>query len=142
MGEELVINKSIEIHALSSRVWEVLTDPALIKQFFTGAETITNWKIDSEIFFIHLYEGKEFVNKGIILRFVPNQVLSYTYWTAFSDSEDKPENYTTISYTLQEMNGKTSLSLLQTNFRNSAWYEALKTGWDTVLLKIKDIAEQ
>jgi uncharacterized protein YndB with AHSA1/START domain len=138
----LSIQKSIAINASSLKVWDVLTNPAMIKQFFTGAETITNWQIGAEIVFIHWYEKKEFRNKGVILQFLPNQVLGYTYWTAFSNTEDKPENYTTITYTLEEANGKTKLSLLQTNFKNNAWYEGLQTGWDMVLDKIKDIAEQ
>jgi uncharacterized protein YndB with AHSA1/START domain len=138
----LSILKSIDINASPLKVWDVLTNPAMIKQFFTGAQTITNWQIGSEIVFIHWYEEKEFRNKGTILQFLPNKVLSYTYWTAFSNTEDKPENYTTITYTLEEMNGKTKLSLAQTNFKNAAWYEGLQAGWDIVLIKIKEMAEQ
>ncbi len=138
----LSILKSIDINASPLKVWEVLTNPAMIRQYFTGAETITNWKVGTEIVFIHWYEEKELRNKGVILQFLPNQVLSYTYWTAFSGTADKPENYTTITYTLEEGNGKTTLSLLQTNFKNGPWYEGLQTGWDMVVNKIKAIAEE
>ena len=141
MSPDLVITKSIDIDSTSMKVWQVLTDPEMIKQYFTGAETITNWQIGSEIRFIHSYEGQEFKNKGVILNFDPYHVLSYTYWTAFSNTEDKPENYTTITYTLVELNGKTKLTLTQTNFKSIEWYQGLEVGWNTVLAKMKEIAE-
>ena len=67
-------------------------------------------------------------------------MLRYTYWTAFSNTEDKPENYTTITYTLTEINGKTKLGLTQTNFKDIAWYKGLEVGWNVVLEKIKELA--
>ena len=142
MIQDLTILKSIEINSSSSKVWCVLTDPEMIKQYFTGAETITNWEIGSEIIFIHIYEGREFKNRGIILDFNPRHLLSYTYWTAFSNTEDKPENYTTIDYTLTEIDNTTRLTLKQKNFQSVEWYQGLQMGWNTVLSKIKEIAER
>ena len=142
MSRDLAILKSIDINSSPIKVWNVLTNPEMIEQYFTGAETITNWEIGSEIIFIHIYEGQEFKNKGVILDFNPSHLLSYTYWTAFSNTEDKPENYTTITYTLTEVNDKTKLTLKQTNFKSVEWYQGLETGWNTVLAKIKEIAER
>ena len=140
MSLDLVISKSIDIHATPSRVWDVLIDPKMITKYYSGAVTETDWKIGSEIIFTHIYEGKEFRNKGVILNFDPNHLLRYTYWTAFSNTEDKPENYTTITYTLTEINGKTKLGLIQTNFKDIDWYKGLEAGWNVVLEKIKELA--
>jgi len=79
MSTELVISKSIYIFSTPSRVWEVLTNPEMITQYFTGAKTETTWEIGSEITFTHVYEGREFKNKGVILNFEPNHLLRYTY---------------------------------------------------------------
>lgn len=141
MSTDLMISKSIVIFSTASKVWEVLISPEMIRQYFTGAETETSWQIGSEITFTHIYEGKEFKNKGVILNFEPNRVLRYTYWTAFSNTEDKPENYTTITYNLTEIDDKTILSLTQTNFKNAEWHKALEIGWDQVLEKMKELAE-
>jgi uncharacterized protein YndB with AHSA1/START domain len=141
MSTDLVISKSIDIFSAASKVWEVLIKPEMIAQYFTGAETVTTWQVGSEITFAHIYEGKEFINKGVILNFEPNKLLRYTYWTAFSNTEDKPENYTTITYDLTEINDKTQLRLTQTNFKNAEWYKALEIGWDQVLEKMKELAE-
>jgi len=141
MSTDLMISKSIDIFSTASNVWEVLIKPEMIKQYFTGAEAVTSWQIGSEITFTHVYEGKEFINKSVILNFEPNKLLRYTYWTAFSNTEDKPENYTTITYDLTETNDKTILGLTQTNFKNPEWYKALEIGWDQVLEKMKELAE-
>ncbi len=142
MSTELVISKFIDISSSLSRVWEVLTNPEMITQYFTGAKTVTTWGIGSEITFIHIYKEKEFINKGIILNFEPNHLLRYTYWTVFSNTEDKPENYTIITYDLTGMGDKTRLNFNQTNFKNIEWYHALEIGWDQVLEKMRELAEQ
>ena len=139
MSTGLAISKSIDIFSTPSRVWDVLIKPEMINQYFTGAETVTSWQIGSEITFTHIYEGKEIKNKGVILNFDPNHLLRYTYWTAFSNTEDKPENYTTITYTLTEINGKTKLGLTQTNFKDIDWYKGLEVGWNAVLEKINGL---
>jgi len=141
MSTDLAISKSIDIFSTASKVWEVLIKPEMITQYFTGAETVTSWQIGSEITFNHIYQGKEFKNKGVILNFEPNKLLRYTYWTAFSNTEDKPENYTTITHDLTETNNITKLSLTQTNFKNAEWHKALEIGWDKVLEKMKELAE-
>jgi len=141
MSTDLVISKSIEIFSTASKVWQVLIKPEMITQYFTGAETVTSWQVGSEITFIHIYEGKEFKNKGVILNFEPNKLLRYTYWTGFSNTEDRAENYTTITYDLAEKSDKTQLHLTQTNFKNAEWYKALEIGWDQVLEKMKELAE-
>ena len=41
-----------------------------------------------------------------------------------------------------ESDNKTKLTFTQTNFKNKEWYEALETGWDMVLVKMKEIAER
>lgn len=142
MNVNLIISKSIIIASNPSAVWDVLINPEKIKQYFTGAETLTNWQPGGEIIFIHNYEQQEFRNKGVILNFETNHLLRYTYWTAFSGSEDKPENYTVITYILTTVDNMTKLSFTQTNFKNKEWYTALETGWDIVLAKIKEIAEK
>ena len=141
MSLDLTILKAININSAPAKVWEVLTNPEMIDQYFIGAKTITNWEIGSAIKFIHVYEGKEFINKGVILAFNPGHLLSYTYWTAFSNTEDRTENYTTITYTITRVNDITKLTLKQTNFKSTEWYQGLETGWNTVLAKIKEIAE-
>ena len=141
MKPVMKISKSININSSPSLIWDALINPEKIKQYFSGVETITDWQVGNQIIFTHTYEGKVFINKGVILDFDSNRLLRYTYWTAFSNTEDKPENYTIITYLLNEMNDSTNLMLTQTNLKNEEWYLNLDIGWNTVLSKIKDLVE-
>ncbi len=35
-----------------------------------------------------------------------NKILSYSYWSGFSGLEDKPENYSLVTYTLESSDDK------------------------------------
>jgi uncharacterized protein YndB with AHSA1/START domain len=136
------INKSIEINTIASKVWNALINPDIITQYFPGVETITNWKVGSELIFVHHHQGKQMKDKGTILDFVPPHLLRHTYWTPFSGLEDNPGNYTTVTYSLAEENHKTILTVTQTNFNNEEWYKNSLAGWDDVLSTIKQIVER
>ena len=43
---------------------------------------------------------------------------------------------------MTEVDDKTKLSLTQTNFKNTEWYQALEIGWDQVLEKMRELAEE
>jgi uncharacterized protein YndB with AHSA1/START domain len=141
MDNEYEISKCIRINSSPPEVWDVLTNPDKISQYFSGAETISDWQAGSAILFHHEYEGEKFTNKGKILAIQPNHLLIYTYWTKYSQTEDLPENYTTMSYALDRLDNMTTLTFTQSNIKNRQWFEGLQTGWDTVLSKIKEIAE-
>ena len=56
----LIVSESIEIHEAPSKVWDALTNPEIIKKYLFGTETITDWKVGSEIIFQGEYgENKE-----------------------------------------------------------------------------------
>ena len=136
------IFKTVDINAAVPAVWDTLINPEKIAMYYTGAQTITNWQVGSEVLFIHHYEGGTFTNKGIILANDPSHLLSYTYWTVFSNTEDKPENYTVIIFKMETNGDQTKLIFRQSNFKNEVWYKGMETGWDMVLHKMKEIAEK
>ena len=57
MPQELTLTKSIKINASTATVWEALTNPELIKQYFFGTECISDWK--KEALFFTKVCGKE-----------------------------------------------------------------------------------
>ncbi|WP_162915528.1 SRPBCC family protein [Paraflavitalea soli] len=135
------IIKSIEINTAASKVWNALINPDIIIQYFPGVETQTDWKPGNEIRFIHQQQGQSVSDKGIILDFVPPHLLRHTYWTPFSGLDDKPEHYTTVSYSLSETDNRTILTVTQTNFNSEEWWRNSQAGWDDVLTTIKKIVE-
>src|SRR5258706_6479457 len=111
MDHSLGIEKSILIRTTRSKIWKALTDPAIIKEYLFGTETITDWKVGSELIFQGEWEGKIYKDKGHILEIIPESLLSYDYWSGFSGMADVPENYATVTYTLQEEEGGIRLTI-------------------------------
>ena len=143
MRHDLTVSKSVEINAEPARVWNALTNPEIIKEYLFGTETITDWKVGSEIIFQGEYEGQKYLDKGIIKEIILNKALSYSYWSGFSGLEDKPENYSLITYTLEGSgNKKTKFTWTQKGYANEQSYEHSKNGMEEFLASIKAIIEK
>src|ERR1043166_289644 len=113
MSPKLTAHAQIEIKAPSYLVWKALIDPVQIKKYFFGTEAISTWEEGSSLIFKGEWKGKTYEDKGTILKKDPNKLLQYEYWSSMSGIEDKPENYVTITYELNEKDGVTTLNLTQ-----------------------------
>jgi len=141
MDTSLEVEDSILIHASPTKIWKALTDPSLIKEYLFGTETITDWKVGSDLTFQGEWEGQSYKDKGHILECTPEKILSYDYWSGFSGMEDLPENYSTITYTLEEAGEDVRLRVSQKGFATKENQEHSEKGWSQVLAKIQEIAE-
>jgi uncharacterized protein YndB with AHSA1/START domain len=142
MKKELAVNKSVRIGAPSANVWKALTDPAVIKQYLFGTQVITDWKVGGSIVFTGNYQGKEYRDKGTILRFAPEKVLEHTYWSGFSRLPDIPENYSVVTYQLSPEGNETLLTLTQSNFADETSCNHSSENWDGVLQAMKKLVEE
>jgi len=141
MRTDLKITKSISINATKDKVWDVLTNPAKIKKYLFGTETVTDWKPGSPIVFQGEWQGQSYKDKGTILNIRRNQLLEYDYWSSFSGLEDKPENYSKITFTLEKKDSICYLSLIQSGFADEKSQKHSMENWIQVLEKFKQIAE-
>jgi len=143
MRNDLQVSESIEINVAPSNVWHALTTPEIIKEYLFGTETVSNWKVGSEIIFQGEYEGHKYRDHGIILENILHEKISYSYWSGFSGLEDKPENYSTVIYTL-ENNGtnKTKFTWTQKGFANEQAQQHSASGMTGFLKKIKEVIER
>jgi uncharacterized protein YndB with AHSA1/START domain len=139
--KELILNKSIGIHAPTAKVWETLTRPELIKQWLYGTNAISDWKIGSPILFTGNWQGAEYKDKGTILDFKAEKILRYDYWSAFSGLPDSPENYSIIAFELASNDNFTMLTLTQTNFANETMYTHSEKNWDATRDTMKKLIE-
>jgi uncharacterized protein YndB with AHSA1/START domain len=142
MSKNIIAKVQITIQAPATRVWEALTTPALIKQYFFGTDAVSNWKVGSPIEFKGVWEGKEFVDKGTILKSVPEKLFQFTYFSALSGLKDSPENYANISYELDEENGETTLVIKQENIADEKAREQSERNWLMVLDNLKKMLEK
>ena len=141
LDNSLKVEKSVLINASKTKVWKALTDPALIKEYLFGTETITDWHVGSDLIFQGEWLGQAYKDKGHILEITPEQILSYDYWSGFSGLEDKPENYSIVTYRMQDEGEGVRLSVSQKGFAAKENQDHSESGWSEVLQKIKEIAE-
>ncbi len=131
-----------EIEASPRDVWKALTDPALIGQYMFGTEVETDWRPGSPIVWKGEYEGKRYEDKGEILDFDPEHRLSMTHFSAMSGLDDRPENYHTVVYELEQQGDATVVSLSQDGNDSEEAAERLQSTWETVLAGLKETVER
>ncbi|MDP1813223.1 MAG: SRPBCC domain-containing protein [Leadbetterella sp.] len=143
MLNDLVVSRSIEINATLAKVWKGLTDPSIIKDYLFGTETVTDWKVGSEIIFQGEWEGKQYRDKGVILENIQNELISYSYWSGFSGTEDKPENYSLVTYNVEKIaDDKTLFTWTQKGFASEQAYQHSESGMEEFLKSIKTVIEK
>jgi len=135
--------KTVTIHASQGEVWNALTNPEKVKQYMHGTEMSTDWKVGSPIVWKGEWKGRAYEDKGTVLAVEPQKLLKYTHWSPMGGSEDKPENYHTVTYELAGEDGKIALTLIQDN--NASQEEADKMAndnWGPVLDGLKETVEK
>lgn len=128
------------VNAPVRRVWEALTDPKIVKQYFFGTEMITDWKVGNPIIFQGAYEGKPYKDKGTVLEYKPNESLMYSYLSSWSGMEDKPENYLMVGYEVQQVPNGTVLTITQTNYDEERAQHS-EGNWKGVIDGLKKVVE-
>ncbi len=130
------------IHAPVDKVWAGLTQPELVKQYFFGTDLVTTWQVQTPIFFKGEWEGTAYEDKGTVLRFEPNKILSYDYFSAWSGTEDTPENYQIITYRVKSAGNSTVLTIEQEKIPTlERKIESVKN-WTALMLELKKLMEK
>ncbi len=148
--KSLFVRQSITIQASAEKVWRVLTEAELtrswVREFFDGqdAELVSEWKMGSAVEWKLLSDGKTYV-EGNVTALEPGWLLRYTVFDVRSarppvTAEDG------ITFTLNEQNGQTMLSVKQGDFGvmddGEKYYNASASIWQHVLPNIKTAAEK
>jgi uncharacterized protein YndB with AHSA1/START domain len=141
MNHQLQVKKTIEITASLMEVWHALTDKDTIKKYFFGTEAISDWQEGSSLIFRGEWEGKAYEDKGNILEAIPGEMLKYDYWSGFSGLEDKAENYSVVTYTLEQSVDGTIVELRQKGFASDEALTHADGGWTMVLDNLKSLLE-
>lgn len=135
------ITSSTEIDAPIEKVWEALTTPSLIKKWFLGVDTETDWKVGSSIVHRGEYEGKPYVDSGEILTFEPPTLLEHSHWSEGSGKPDSPEQYQVVSWSLTERSGGTDMKITEKNLPSKEAAETSEQTWKMVLGNLKELLE-
>jgi uncharacterized protein YndB with AHSA1/START domain len=149
MQSHKTVTNSITINAPAADVWDTLINPAKTKIYMFGCETISDWKVGSDLLWRGNYEGKEMVFvKGKIKTIEPNKLLVYTVIDPFASYPDIPENYLNVTYKLEQQGAQTILTVTQDGFEGAAEGEKRYQdvynkgeGWNPILVQIKEVSE-
>jgi uncharacterized protein YndB with AHSA1/START domain len=141
MNQKLTATSHITIDASAAKVWEALTTPALIKQYLMGADVHTDWQVGSPLVYTGTYQGKPYEEKGVIKKIEPRKILQATHFSASSGKEDKPENYSLVTWQLDESGQRTRLSVSQDGIPNQQGVEGAQKNWTMVLGALKKVVE-
>ena len=142
MQKGLTARKSITIQVPVAKVWEALTQPEMIKQYLFGTEAISDWNVGSSITYKGMWEGKSYEDKGKILQLIPERLFQSTYWSSMGGFEDKPENYSTVTYELEAKDNSTQLTVSQDNISTEKDREHSERNWGMVLETMKKLLEK
>lgn len=139
MSNQLALKTSTVINAPVSEVWNALTNPEVVKEYFFGTNLITDWKEGDPIRFTGVWDGVAYEDKGTVLKFEPEHYLSYNYWSSFSGTEDIPENYATIEYILEAVDGGTQVTVTQDNMKDEAAVAHSENNWQMLLEEMRKL---
>ena len=146
---KLFVDKTIEINAPASKVWDVLTNREHTSQWapeFSGGAPFhieSDWKPGSAVLWKD--QNGNVIVEGNVTALEPNKFLRFT---VFDVRGEKPPvtDEDGITYELTEQNGKTLLRISQGDFSTMAEGEKYRDLsaeiWDRVLLKVKALAEK
>ena len=141
MSNKITAEVNIELKAPMAVVWKAITDPEEVKKYFFGTQLVTDWLVGHPIYFRGEWEGQPYEDKGIVLQFVPQKILQYDYWSSFSQKEDIPENYQTITYEVADKGDHILLRITQTKIDSEEQKEHSEQNWNMVLGELKKLVE-
>ena len=130
------------IAASTERVWKALTDPDMIRKYMFGTNVTSDWKEGSTITWKGEWEGKQYKDKGKILRMLPEKQLQYSHFSPLTGLEDVPENYHIVTIDLEEKNKQTHITLTQNNNADEKAREHSEKNWNMMLASLKKILEE
>lgn len=141
MKTDISTSSSVAIDASVDDVWRAITTPELIKQWFFGVDTETDWKQGSPIVHTGEWQGKPYVDKGEIVRIEPPHVLVHTHWSDLSGTPDGAEHYQEVTWEVSERSDGSELTISERNLPSDEAKDASDQAWSIVLDNLKQLLE-
>jgi uncharacterized protein YndB with AHSA1/START domain len=138
---DIATSSSVTIDAPAERVWEAITTPSQIAEWFLGVETESDWQQGSRLVHRGSYRGKPYEDRGEILQIEPPTLLVHTHWSDVSGVPDSPEHYQRVTWSLAEHDGVTDLTVSEENLPSEEAKTVSDQSWAMVLGNLKHLLE-
>lgn len=124
-----------QIRTTPAKLWEALTDPDFIQQYFFGCRNTSTWQVGDAI------ESRdpdgELYWKGNILKSIPEQEVVFT----FDHLTDEPPS--TVRYLIEPQGEMVRLTITHEDFQEvSPIRDRVKNGWPSIIEGIKSLLEK
>jgi uncharacterized protein YndB with AHSA1/START domain len=143
-----LIEREIRIDASPERVWAVLTEPALVDEWFSpGAPAEIDLRPGGIMVLDHGQHGRF---QTVIVAIEPLRSFSYRWASAYPGEVATETNSTLVEFTLVPDGDATLLKVAETGFstleipvgREDASYESHTKGWAEVIGNLQKFAER
>jgi uncharacterized protein YndB with AHSA1/START domain len=141
MSGEFVATSTVIVAAPPDAVWRALTDPDIVKSYYFGTVVETDWKAGSPITWRGEWQGKPYEDRGTILEIEPGRLLKNTHFSPMSGQPDVPENYHTLTYSLEPDGASTRITLTQDNAASADEAKHDEENWTMMLEGLKKVVE-
>ena len=137
----LIAKAEVIINASADKVWNALTNPAIIKKYMFGTTVTSNWTEGSKITWEGEWKGKTYTDQGVILKVIPKEKLQYSHYSPLAGLDDKAENYHTVTIIIKEIDSQTQITLFQDKNLNEEAREHAQKNWEMMLTQLKKVVE-
>jgi len=130
------------IASTPERVWEALTDPELIQQYWCERRVESTWQPGALVTYWADAERRTLDVTGEILRAEPPRVLAYTF-QAYPGGEVLRERPSRVTFEIAPFgNGVVRLTMTHDEFvPDSAVLPGVRNGWPAILSSLKSLLE-
>ena len=142
MLKSFTINKEIQIKATVEQVFTALTTSSEIIEYYPLTSVESDWILNGEVIYKGEANGIPFTDFGIIREMSYPTSYVYSYWSDNHGTEQKPENYITIGYSLKALENTILVKMEQRNIPSIELYELMNNQvWDFLLNSLKNYIE-
>ncbi|MBX3064339.1 MAG: SRPBCC domain-containing protein [Anaerolineae bacterium] len=137
-----IAKSSTTINAPANKVWDALTNPAMIKQYMFGTTVVSDWNVGDPIVWKGEWQGKKYEDKGKILKMEKEHLLVYSHFSPLSGAADIPQNYHIVTINLSPASEQTIVALTQDNNASDEERQEAEQNWSKMLEGLKKVVEK
>jgi uncharacterized protein YndB with AHSA1/START domain len=138
---EISTSHRIQIATPPERVWEALTTPEQIRQWFFGVDTESDWRVGGSLVHRGEHQGRPYEDKGAILELVAPRRFVHTHWSPMSGLPDTPDSYQRVTWTLEPADGGTTLTVAEDHLPTEDAKAISDQSWPRALESLRALVE-